>query len=114
MYRRTAYFFAPNTFTWATPGTMEICSATRVSAYSSNSVSGMSLAVSAMKMMGDADGFSLNRCGGVGMLVGNWRMACEMAVCTSMAAASILRDRSNCRVISVLPVLLTELMDDSP
>ena len=29
---RTAYFWAPKTLTWATPGIMDICSATRVSA----------------------------------------------------------------------------------
>ncbi len=34
-----------------------------------------------------------------------------MAVCTSWAAASMLRDRSNCKVMLVLPVEFEELME---
>ena len=41
-WTRTAYFWAPRTWTWATPLTVEIFCATSVSAYSSTSYSGSS------------------------------------------------------------------------
>src|SRR5882724_4158698 len=65
-------------------------------------------------MMAESAGFTLRRVGGVGMLTGSWRMLWEMAVCTSWAAASMLRDRSNCSVMLVLPVPFWELMEVSP
>ncbi len=48
----TAYFCAPSTCTWATPLTMEIRCAMRVSAYSSSVHSGTCLEVSARYRMG--------------------------------------------------------------
>ena len=38
----------------------------------------------------------------------------EMATCTSCAAASMSRSRSNCSVMDVLPVLFVELIDETP
>src|SRR3569833_2627918 len=62
-------------------------------------------------MMAKTAGFTLRRLGGVGMSCGRRRMLCEIAVCTSCAAASMSRARSNCFVILVLPVLLTEFIE---
>ncbi|OPY91199.1 MAG: hypothetical protein A4E72_00216 [Syntrophus sp. PtaU1.Bin208] len=52
--------------------------------------------------------------GGVGRSSGSRRAAREMADCTSWAAASILRFRSNCRVIRVDPWELVEIMESTP
>src|ERR1041385_5100393 len=61
-------------------------------------------------MMGESDGFTFRIVGGDGMFVGSWRPAAEIADCTSCAAASRLRSRSNWMVICVEPWLLDELM----
>src|SRR5262249_45185754 len=51
--------------------------------------------------------------GGVVMSSGSWRAAAAMAVCTSCAAASMLRSSANCSVMRVLPSLLTEDIESS-
>src|ERR1700712_3373 len=65
-------------------------------------------------MIGWAEGFTLRRVGGVGRLVGNCRLAAEIADCTSCAAASMLRSRSNCSVMLVEPAELDEVIELMP
>jgi hypothetical protein len=52
--------------------------------------------------------------GGVGMPCGSSRDACVIAACTSTAAPSRLRFKSNSSVICVDPSELTEVIDSSP
>ena len=52
--------------------------------------------------------------GGVGMPCGSRRAACVMAPCTSTAAPSRLRLRSNSSVICVEPSELTDVIDSRP
>src|SRR5512142_491860 len=59
--------------------------------------------------MGWSDGFTLRKVGGVGMLGGNWPPAAEIADCTSTAAPSRLRDKSNWMVMLVKPNWLLEV-----
>jgi hypothetical protein len=56
---------------------------------------------------------TLRKVGGEGMS-GICRRACVIAVCTSWAAASMSRSSTNCRVIWVLPSVLTELICSRP
>src|SRR5262249_48062760 len=69
---------------------------------------------SAKKRIGLSDGFDLRRLGGVGIPGGNCGNAAEIAVCTSWAAASMLRLRLNCRVMEVEPCELEELIESIP
>src|ERR1017187_8765419 len=110
----TAYFWAPSTCTWATPEIMETRCARRVSAYSSRVHSGRVGEVRAMYRIGWSAGFTLVKVGGVGMPWGSRREACVMAACTSTAAPSSLRLRSNSRVIWVLPREFDEVMEFRP
>src|SRR5512142_184942 len=64
--------------------------------------------------MGWSAGFTFRNVGGVGMLGGSWRPAAEMADCTSCAAASRLRERSNWMVTWVAPRKELELMLETP
>ena len=54
--------------------------------------------VSAMYKIGWSFGFVLEYVGGDGKSVGRLPVACEIAVCTSVAAASMLLSRANCSV----------------
>src|ERR1700760_984660 len=65
-------------------------------------------------MTGWSDGLTLRSVGGVGMLVGSWRDAAEIADCTSCAAASMLRSRSNCSVMVVVPAALDDVIELMP
>ncbi len=111
---RTAYFCDPYTCTCATPLTMEMRWAIRVSPYSSRVDSGSVGEVRATYRMGWSAGFTLRNEGGLGMSGGSWPWATEMADCTSCAAASRSRARSNCRVMVVTPWKLLEVMDEMP
>src|SRR4051812_12131 len=64
-------------------------------------------------MIDASAGLTLRIEGGVGMSGGNWREAAAMAVCTSWAAASILRSSENCSVMEVPPSLLTDDIESS-
>src|SRR5580698_561091 len=64
--------------------------------------------------MGESAGFTLRYVGGEGKFFGSWPPAASMPVCTSCAAASMLRFRSNCNVIEVEPSALVEVICDSP
>src|SRR5216684_776154 len=111
---RTAYFCAPYTCTWATPGTMEMRCAICVSPYSSRSLSGIVSEVRARKKTGVSAGLTLLYDGGVGIFGGSCRAAAAMADCTSCAAASMLRLRLNCRVTEVDPRYEADVMESRP
>src|SRR5580704_5443410 len=53
--------------------------------------------------IGKSAGLTLRKLGGVGSSTGRRRMAAEICDCTSSAAPSMLRLRSNCRTIEVFP-----------
>jgi hypothetical protein len=59
--------------------------------------------VSARMRMGASAGFTFRYVGLPGKFAGSWLRAALMAACTSRAAASILRLRSNCKVMPVDP-----------
>lgn len=65
-------------------------------------------------MTGKSDGFALKYEGGSRMSSGNPRWARESAVCTSCAAASMLRDSANWSVMLVEPWLLLEVICSMP
>src|SRR5260370_29176472 len=67
-----------------------------------------------MKRIGLSEGLDLRRLGGDGIPGGSCGSEAEIAVCTSCAAASMLRLRSNCRVIEVDPCELVELIESIP
>src|SRR6185295_9704965 len=110
----TAYFAVPYTCTSATPLTVEMLWAINVSAYSSTSERGSVADDKARLSTGWSAGFTLLIEGGAGMLAGNCRAACVMAVCTSWAAPSMLRLRLNCRVMLVLPKTFCDDIESSP
>src|SRR6266568_3596132 len=64
--------------------------------------------------MGRSAGFTFWKVGGEGRLGGSCRPAAEIAACTSWAAASRLRERSNCKVIAVAPRKLVEFIPVTP
>src|SRR5690348_15115777 len=111
---RTAYFIEPNTDTCATPFTIETRCPSSASAYSTTCESGSAGDVTGRKRVGESAGLTLRNVGGVGMLGGDWFVAAVIAACTSCAAASMLRLRSNCSVICVLPNELVEVIESSP
>ena len=88
--------------------------AINVSAYSSTVASGSTGEFNDMKRIGLSEGLALRRLGGDGIPGGSCGSAAEIAVCTSCAAASMLRLRSNCRVIEVEPCELVELIESIP
>ena len=45
---------------------------------------------------------------------GSWRSVFEIAACTSCAAASILRESTNCSVTLLLPNVLDDVIASSP
>src|SRR5262245_29531192 len=100
---RTANFCAPNTSTWATPGICEICCASVISPYSSTTDKGKVGETRLIYMIGKSPGFTLRKLGGVVISTGSLRAATVSAVCTSSAAPSMLRLRSNWIVIEVMP-----------
>src|SRR5882724_10385950 len=85
-----------------------------VSAYSSTSGSDTTSELRARNKIGLSAGLTLRRPGGAGIPEGSCGSADEIAVCTSCAAASILRLRLNCRVIEVEPCELVELIESIP
>src|SRR5438552_17999830 len=110
---RTAYFAEPNTWTCATPLTVDRRCARNVSAYSSSVDSWRVLDVRARYRIGESAGFDLLYDGGC-MPGGNCRSVLEIAACTSWAAASMSRDRVNVSVMFVLPNVLDDVMPSMP
>src|SRR5207249_5658782 len=64
--------------------------------------------------MGWSAGLTFVKVGGVGIPCGSRRAACVMAACTSTAAPSRLRFKSNSSVICVEPSEFTDVIDSSP
>src|SRR5712675_2426848 len=69
---------------------------------------------SAMNMIGKSAGLTLRKLGGVGSSAGRRRIAEEIADCTSSAAPSMFRLRSNCRTIEVLPSDEVDVIEVTP
>src|ERR1700683_2461410 len=65
-------------------------------------------------MIGASDGLTFGSVGGLGRFVGSWRAAACIAVCTSSAAPSISRSRSNWMVMLVEPWLLVDVIELTP
>ncbi len=63
-----------------------------------------------MIRIGASAGLVLRKVGGLGRSFGNCPPAALIASSTSLAAASMLRERSNCKVICVLPSTLTDVI----
>jgi len=93
---------------------MEMRWASMVSAYSLTCGRGRVGEDTARYRMGWSAGLTLRSTGGAGSSEGSFRWAEAMAACTSWAAASMLRSRSNCRVMRVLPRVLVEVMESMP
>src|SRR6202008_386886 len=107
-------FCDPMTFTCATPGIVERRWAMVDWAYSSSDESGSVSDSSTMINTGKSAGFTFWYDGGTGICGGSCRAVFAIIDCTSCAAASMLRDRSNCRVMLVFPSRLLELMEATP
>jgi len=84
------------------------------SAYSSTTHKGSVGDETVRKMMGESAGFTFRKEGGLVSPGGNSGIAAAMAVCTSTAAPSILRLKSNCSVICVDPSEFTDVMESMP
>ena len=76
-----------------------ICWAILVSALSSTTVNGRMSDVADSSMMGESAGLTLRQVGGLGRFLESWPEAALIAACTSLAAPSMLRSRSNCTVM---------------
>src|SRR5581483_10079814 len=70
--------------------------------------------VMAITMTGLSAGLTLRSVGGLGRLLGNCPVAALIADCTSWAAASMFRSRSNCRVMLVEASVLLEVICETP
>src|SRR5262249_21198052 len=88
--------------------------ASMVSAYSFRSDKRIVGEVRKRRMMGKSPGLDLRNDGGVGIPGGNSGIASAIAVSTSTVAPSMLRLRSNCSVMLVLPMLLFEIIESRP
>src|ERR1700709_732510 len=69
---------------------------------------------SEMNRMAKSDGLTFRKLGGIVISIGNRRCAMVSAVCTSSAAASMLRLRSNWMTIAVVPCDEVEDIDERP
>src|SRR6202000_1490199 len=90
------------------PGTCESFCARMESATSYIFGLGILSDVSDKIMIGASARLTLRQLGRVGRFCGNCPSAALMDACTSRAAASMLRERSNCRVMLVEPSWLVE------
>ena len=70
--------------------------------------------VSAMYMIGWSFGFVLEKVGGDGRSIGRLPVACVIAVCTSVAAASMLLSSANWSVRLACPWVLFDVTTSSP
>src|SRR3954467_14145547 len=85
------------------PGSCEICCASVISPYSLTAESGRVGEIRLIYRIGKSPGLTFRKLGGVVISIGKRRCATESAVCTSSAAPSMLRLRSNWMVIEVIP-----------
>ena len=65
-------------------------------------------------MIGESAGLTLRKVGGEGMFTGSCRAAAWIAACTSSAAPSISRSKSNWIVTEVMPDELCDVMEVTP
>ncbi len=111
---RMAGCSAPLTVTSATPSIWAMRWATSVSATSYMVLARSVCEVSARIMIGAADGLTLRMAGKVGRSPGRSVAAALRAACTSRAAPSMLRSRSNWMVMRVDPSELDEVISVTP
>src|SRR6266540_1471170 len=98
---RIAGLRSPPIETRATPDTCEIAGMRKLSAFSWTTVSGSVSERNERVRMGGSAGLTLRKVGGVDIACGNDFPAAVIAACTSCAARSILRLRSNWITTSV-------------
>src|ERR1700716_2940719 len=96
------------------PGSCEICWASVISPYSLTAESGKVGEFRLIYRIGKSPGLTFRKLGGVVISTGRRRCATESAVCTSSAAPSMLRLRSNWMVIEVMPSDDEEVSDVIP
>src|SRR3954463_12847333 len=89
--------------TWATPGICDSVCPIVMSPYSLTADSGSVAEPSETNSTGKSAGFTLRKLGGIVISIGSRRCAIVNAVCTSRAAASMLRLRSNWIVMTLVP-----------
>src|ERR1700704_604568 len=109
-----ANFWAPKIVTWATPGICESACPMVISPYSLTVDNGSVAEPRPTNSTGKSAGFTLRKLGGIVISIGSRRWAMVNAVCTSSAAASMLRLRSNWMVIAVVPCDELEDIDEMP
>ena len=85
-----------------------------ISAYSSTADNGKVGEIRLTYMIGKSPGLTLRKLGGVVISTGSLRAATVSAVCTSSAAPSMLRLRSNWIVIEVIPSDEEEVSEEMP
>ena len=85
-----------------------------MSPYSLTADNGSVADPSATNSTGKSAGFTLRKLGGIVISIGSRRCAMVSAVCTSSAAASMLRLRSNWMVICVVPCDELDDIDEMP
>jgi hypothetical protein len=85
-----------------------------VSPYSCTVDSGSVGEMMAMNRIGKSPGLTLRKLGGVVISTGSRRCAMVSAVCTSRAAPSMSRFKSNWMVIEVLPSDDDDVIDEMP
>ena len=85
-----------------------------MSPYSLTADSGRVSELSEMNSTAKSDGLTLRKLGGIVISIGKRRCAMVSAVCTSSAAASMLRLRSNWMTIDVVPCEEVEDIDEMP
>src|SRR5271166_5201876 len=110
----TANLAVPKMLTCETPLMLEMAGEIRVSAYSFTMRGETVCELRPIKRMGWSAGFTFCTEGGAGMFGGRRRITAEIADCTSCDAASILRSRTNCMVMPMLPRTLEEVIESRP
>src|SRR3954451_1294095 len=98
----------------ATPGICDSACPMVMSPYSLTADNGSVADPSETKSTGKSAGFTLRKLGGIVISIGSRRCAMVSAVCTSRAAASMLRLRSNWMVICVVPCDELDDIDEMP
>src|SRR3954452_12728878 len=100
--------------TWATPGICDSVCPMVMSPYSWTADSGSVAERNATNSTGKSAGFTLRKLGGIVISTGSRRCAIVNAVCTSSAAASMLRFRSNWMVMTLVPWDELDDIDEMP
>ena len=111
---RIANFWLPKITTWATPWIWDSAWPMVMSPYSFTADSGSVSDPSEMNKTAKSDGLTLRKLGGIVISIGNRRCAMVSAVCTSRAAASMLRLRSNWITIDVVPCEEVDDIEEIP